>query len=269
MRTKTLALSAVLSALGTATSLVAQTNVYSLNAVGYINAVFPPGYSVFTCPLIASPDNTLNTLFPATTGGYTPGSGQSPFYGASVTVFSGGSFVGPGKFDSISYSGGWNSGGTIALSPGQGVFFFNPNPVGGASLTNTIVGTVPQTGAYNMTNTLIPGYNLVGSIVPVTGSFATPIINLSNSLGAYDFAVYFNPAERAGSSPPAQIGWGNQIQGSYSHGWNGGPGANGEPVSTSVTQGFFYYNATAGGPTGGYPETRSNELWVENFTINP
>jgi hypothetical protein len=53
MRTKTLALSAVLGMLGSA-SLVAQNNVYSINAVGYINVTMPPGYSIVTCPLIAA-----------------------------------------------------------------------------------------------------------------------------------------------------------------------------------------------------------------------
>jgi hypothetical protein len=71
MRTKTLALSTILSALGAA-SVVAQNNVYSLNAVGYINVSCPPGYSILTCPLIVGVDNSvspgitndLNVLFP-------------------------------------------------------------------------------------------------------------------------------------------------------------------------------------------------------------
>jgi hypothetical protein len=258
MRTKTLALSTLLSALGSATSLVAQVNVYSINAVGYINATFPPGYSVLTCPLICTPDNTLSTLFPPN---FTPGH-AAPLYNAAVSVFAGGHF---GNGDSVSYSGGWNSGGTITINPGQALFFQNPNPHGGASMTATFVGTVPQTGQYNMTNTLIPGYNLVGSIVPVTGSFISPIIDLTNAVGADDLVLYFNPASQS---------FAGGVQGSYSLGWQFGPGANGEPVSTNVTEGFYYYNATAaingvpGQSVIGTVHT-SNEFWVENFTINP
>jgi len=264
MRTKTLALSTLLGALGSATSLLAQVNVYSINAVGYINVTLPPGYSILTCPLIVTGGNTLNNLFPQTANGYVPGSGPSPLWNSTVAVFSGGHFT---SGDSISYSGGWNSGGTITINPGQAVFFQNPNTLGtGANISATFVGTVPQNGQYNMTNSLVPGYNLVGSIVPVTGSYISPIINLTNALGSFDTIAFYNPAYNGAGG---QLGYQFEIQGSYSKGWGGGPGANGEPVSTNVTQGFFYYNATAGGPTGGYPETSSNEFWVENFTINP
>jgi hypothetical protein len=264
MRTKTLALSTLLGALGSATSLVAQVNVYSINAVGYINATFPPGYSILTCPLVCTPDNTLNTLFPNPHV-----AGAAPLYNAAITTFSGGHF---GAGDGVSYSGGWNQGGTIAINPGQAVFFQNPNPIGGASMSATFVGTVPQNGQYNMTNTLIPGYNLVGSIVPVSGSFISPIIDLTNAIGADDFVLYYNPAPLNGSR---QIGYsGGSVEGSYSLGWNNGPGANSEPVSTNVVEGFFYYNATAA--INGQPGqskigtvTTSNEFWVENFTINP
>ena len=62
MRTKTLALSALLGALGTAGALA--QNVYSLNAVGYINVTLAPGYNIVTCPLIVSPTNTVANLFP-------------------------------------------------------------------------------------------------------------------------------------------------------------------------------------------------------------
>jgi len=246
MRTKTLALSTLLGALGSATSLLAQVNVYSINAVGYVNTSFPKGYSILTCPLIVTGGNTLNNLFPPPA---TVPSGGSPLYGAQIAVFSGGHF---GAGDSISYSGGWNSGGTITINPGQAVFFQNPNST---PMTATFVGTVPQNGQYNMTNTLIPGYNLVGSIVPVTGTFISPIINLSNSISSYDEVLYFNSGTQAFAAAS---------QGSYSLGWST------PPASPSVTEGFYYYNSTAIAGTGPFgPITASNEFWVENFTINP
>jgi len=52
MRTKTLLLSGVVAAL-TSASLMAQ--VYSLNAVGYINVTIPPGFSI-----VANQLNTTN-----------------------------------------------------------------------------------------------------------------------------------------------------------------------------------------------------------------
>jgi hypothetical protein len=62
MRTKTLFLTALssMSALG----LMAQTstNVYSLNAVGYINVVCPPGFSMIADQLWASGGNTISNL---------------------------------------------------------------------------------------------------------------------------------------------------------------------------------------------------------------
>ncbi len=57
MRTKTLALSAILGALGTAAALAQSTNVYSINSVGYINTTFPASsYTILTCPLICGTD---------------------------------------------------------------------------------------------------------------------------------------------------------------------------------------------------------------------
>jgi hypothetical protein len=271
MRTKTLALSTLLGALGSATSLVAQVNVYSINAVGYINATLPPGYSILTCPLVVSGGNTLANIFPLPVG-LAPNT-AAPLYNATVTTFSGGHF---GVGDSVSYSGGWNSGGTITVNPGQAVFFFNPNALGGANMTETFVGTVPQNGQYNMTNTLTPGYNLVGSIVPVTGSFASPIIDLTNGIGAGDEVIYFNPAPVGGH----QAGYaGGTTQSSYSLGWfpNGAQNPI-PPTSTNVVQGFFYYNSTpadVAAQTPGNPQSIigqvsvSNEFWVENFTVNP
>src|SRR5437588_10363094 len=61
MRTKTLLLTAALSAAGVASSM-AQGTVFSVNAVGYVNTTVGPKFSLIANPLTAS-DNTINTLF--------------------------------------------------------------------------------------------------------------------------------------------------------------------------------------------------------------
>jgi hypothetical protein len=254
MRTKTLALSTVLGALGSASSLMAQTNVYSLNAVGYINVTLPPGYCVITCPLICSPDNTLNTLFPNGNGVNTPPSGI-PYAGATVYQFAGGHFTAGDSGAGVYAYGGWvNGGADVTLNPGQAVFFNNPNA---GNMTATFVGTVP-TGS--LTNVLTAGYNLVGSMVPVSGDIANTntavgaIANLNVTPGYGDFVSFFLPGGVGFNGPQ------NPTEGGpYSPGWGGGAGATGGPLTTNVSQGFFYYNGQGSG----------TENWIENFTINP
>src|SRR5688500_9409874 len=62
MRTKTLLLTAALTAAGVATSMA---QVYSVNMVGYINHTIPSGFSMLANQLNNSPDNKVVTLFPA------------------------------------------------------------------------------------------------------------------------------------------------------------------------------------------------------------
>jgi hypothetical protein len=238
MRTKTLILSALLGALGSV-AVQAQTNVYSLNAVGYINVTLYPGYNLVTCPLLASPDNTINTLF---------NNASDIYNGDSIYLFQGGvgySLITQGR------AGSWSSsGGTNTIAPGQAVFFFNH---GTTNITNTFVGTVPSGG----TNILVPGYNLVGSMVPTSGDlYSNSISALSNTtpnIGdllyvfdatqqTYTFAykVVSVAASRNGTSPWQET-------------------AGGDPVIPSPGEGFFYLNNTT---------TSTPINWVENFSVS-
>jgi hypothetical protein len=271
MRTKTLALSALLGMLGSA-SLVAQTNVYSLNAVGYINVVLPPGFSILTCPLICSPNNQIGTLFNNSAGQYQGANGgcQEYSFGGGTYLLTSPDICG---YLGSSYANGWLNGGTDTLNPGQAVFFFNPNPPGGANFTNTFVGTVPQSTTptnsqlpTGLTNVFNAGFNLVGSMVPTSGDFATNSImsNFFNNFSGNptgpsvgDYVYTYDPV----AAFSAAIIWAPYAYG----GWLGGPGTNGpsgpngggDPVTTNVSQGFFYYNS------------QSSVTWIENFTINP
>ena len=65
MRTKTLLLSGVVAALSSA-SLMAQ--VYSLNAVGYINVTCPPGFSIIANQLNTG-NNVITNLFTVPSNG--------------------------------------------------------------------------------------------------------------------------------------------------------------------------------------------------------
>lgn len=259
MRTKTLALSAMLGLLGSAAVMAA--NVYSVNTVGYINVTLYPGFNIITDPLIASPDNTLNTVL-----NNTPNiGGVSPYSGATVYQFINGSGFGANDVGNPgSFGGGWGNGGSdVTLNPGQGVFFLNPNPIGGANMTATFVGTVPQNSTpvsanfAGMSQTMFPGYNLVGSIVPITGDLvaATPAAFTFAQSG--DFVYFFDPTPAG----PVQNGYESANAFTFSS-WTPGSGVNsapnGDPLTLNPAQGFWYNDQQAG-----------NETWTESFTVNP
>jgi len=251
MRTKTLALSALLGLLGSA-SVMAQS-VYSINSVGYINVTFPAGtYTIVTCPLICGVDgngvtNSLNVVLNDT---------NAQFKKAQVYQFVNGNYgnieggVGVGADPS-----GWSGGGSdITLLPGQAVFFYNStaNP-----MSATFVGTVPQANNYNLTNQLTAGYSLVGSIIPATGDVSTsPIMQLTNIIKK-DFVWLYNP--NSGYDGPYGI-----VAAGNGSGYSGTSGqwSSSDPIITNVAEGFFYWNNNNGGAT-------PTNLWVENFTINP
>jgi len=238
MRTKTLILSALLGALGSV-AVQAQTNVYSLNAVGYINVTLYPGYNLVTCPLICTPDNTINTLFNNSTGLYN---------GDSIYIFQNGhgyTLITQGRANSWS-----SSGGTQTITNGEAVFFFNH---GTTNVTNTFVGTVPSGG----TNLLGPGYNLVGSIVPTSGDlYSNSISALSNTTpNIGDLLYVFDATQQKYTfaykvvSPAAAHNGTSPWQES----------AGGDPVIAGPGEGFFYLNNTA---------TSTTINWVENFSVS-
>src|SRR5713226_3736027 len=88
MRTKTLLLTAALSAAGALTSMA---QVYSVNIVGYINLSIPAGFSMMANQLNNSVDNKVTTLLPA------------PPLGTAVFQF----VPASGSYLSIDYAGAW------------------------------------------------------------------------------------------------------------------------------------------------------------------
>jgi hypothetical protein len=157
MRTKILVLTAVLSAAGVASSLA---QVFSVNAVGYVNKVIPVGFTMISNPLDTS-NNTLSALIPAPPL-------FSSFYKWTGTGFDIATF-GPGGWDLPA----------ITLNPGEGGFINTDT-----AFTNTFVGEVKQGGPGTPNATLsnpIPiGFSIRGSMVPQAANIeALGLTNLS------------------------------------------------------------------------------------------
>jgi len=120
MRTKTLLVTAALSAVGLSTSMA--QSVFSVNAVGFVNVTLTPGLNLISNPLKAA-SNTVKDLFAGVDDG--------------TTVY---------KYDGAAFSintldfGEWSNPGETLL-PGEGAFVLNP---GTAGKTITFVGEVMQ-----------------------------------------------------------------------------------------------------------------------------
>jgi len=150
MRTKALLCAAALVA-GIATSM-AQSNVYSLNVVGYYNLPVPAGAYVVIANQLNTTNNSLAGLFP---------SGPP---GAIFQKYSGGwsSYT----FDDVDLV--WYPDANATLNPGEGGFFRSP-----VATTITFVGEVMQG---SLTNTLPIGvYAIRSSIVPQAGRITTDL----------------------------------------------------------------------------------------------
>jgi len=242
MRTKTMLLSALLGTIGSV-SVMAQTNVYSLNAVGYINVVCYPGLNMISCPLITSPDNTVGTVLNNSNGNLT---GSVVFFYNPVTLYSLDTAMNKTGKPSTTNADGWAANGTNILAPGVACWFQNNSAT---NITNTFVGTVPSGP---ITNSLYFGLNLVSSVVPASGDIVTnSLMNLTNfNIG--DTVYTYNP----NATPNYTIYQSGSGKG-YGSGSNGDWTALGDPILTSVGGGFFYQNNTSG-------KTIS---WVENYSV--
>jgi hypothetical protein len=169
MRTKTLLAAAAMLAAGLASSM-AQSNVYSLNVVGYVNYTFVGG-GLFTAT--ANPLNTSSNTLAGIFGTGSPATGLPP--GTSVQVWD------TTAQDFVSYTktpvgSGWGANAAVPIVPGKGVFI-KINTAG--DYTNTYVGEVLQG---SLTNKTVANFNLIGNMVPDSG-LATAV-NLVPAPGA-------------------------------------------------------------------------------------
>ena len=168
MRTKTLLAAAAIVAAGLASSQ-AQSNVYSLNVVGYVNSSYVPGFNLTANPLVNSTNNLNNIikLAPDNTLAFI----YDPIiqdFDANIPTFVAGPNV-------------WSPSATI--NPGVGFFLFTDT-----AFTNTYVGEVKQG---TTTLAIQSAFNGVSSPAPIGGS-------LSNVLQSFpvndnDLALQYDP----------------------------------------------------------------------------
>lgn len=139
MRTKALLLAAAVMAVGAGTSMA---QVYSANAVGYVNVSLPAGFSIIANPL-NNTNNSLNTIL-----GSAPN--QAVVYRFNTTTM--------GYQSSTKLPVGWSQ--NFVFDPGEGFFIRLAAP-----LNVTFVGEVPQG---NLSNPLVGGnaFQIKSSQVP-------------------------------------------------------------------------------------------------------
>jgi hypothetical protein len=198
---------------------------------------------MIACQLINAPSNTIASFFPNTGGQYDNVSIDQWISGKYSSDFG----------DSSGLSGGtngWAQNGTNVLAPGNATWFYNPNTT---NMGVTFVGTVPSG---SLTNTLTATWNMVSSILPLTGDIITnmSLTNFNNGdSGQYSDSVF---VWNAGAHPQTYSSY--NVQGNLF----GGQGYQqewippGDPVMTNVGSGFWYYN------------TGPNIVWVENYSVS-
>ena len=138
-------LTAALGVIGAASSMA---QVYSVNAVGYINLTMCPGFNLAANQLNATGNNRLDTVLPA-----------APLE-TQVLKFSNNNYGADISDGSAWLDAGTGNPSTTTVSPGEGFFYFNP---GATPVTATLVGEVPQG---DVGFSMGPGFSLVSSKVP-------------------------------------------------------------------------------------------------------
>jgi hypothetical protein len=203
--------------------------VYSANAVGYVNLTLPPGFSLIANPL-DNTNNGINTLFaglPNLTRIYRFNADQT--YTVATRV-----------------AGNFNT--NIVFEPGQGFFIGIP---GTTPVNVTFVGEVPQG---NLVNPLLPGvYQIRSSQVPQALPLGRPnqapadqTLDFPAAVG--DVAFLYSNATGYSAYTFRQIGP-NQL-------WTGGGVAANGPT-LPVGSGFFLFRAAAG-----------SDNWSRTFSVN-
>jgi hypothetical protein len=240
MRTKIALLSAALVAAGVASSM-AQSNVYSLNIVGYVNVpVTANNFYLLSNPFDTGNGNSVSNVMSSLLSDSFNQDGSSLYTFDPVAGYSSEGF----NYGGSAGTGYWYPG-TTTLAPGKG-FWFQPQD----NQTITFTGSV----VLNSTNTLAGNGNvelsLVGSAYPASTNLVGLGMNwLANNNGFNqdgDGIYRWNPATQSFMT---------EYSFNYGNGWSGPTGDVNGPV-LNVAEGFFYVNANG------------TDQWVQNFTVN-
>jgi len=229
MRTKAFLLAAAIFAVGAGTSMA---QVYSANAVGYVNMTIPTGFSLIANPL-DNTNNGINVLFagfPASTRIYRFNDNQT--YTVTTRV-------------------GANFNNNLIMNPGEG--FFISIPTTATPTAVTFVGEVPQG---QLSNPLVPGgYQIRSSQVPQALPLGRPnsaagVQTLGFPANLGDIVFMFSNVSGYSSFQYRQLG-------ANPAAWTGTGGVPDGPV-IPVGTGFFLFKAAAGSPTA----------WTRTFSVN-
>jgi hypothetical protein len=233
MRTKTLVLSAIVGALSSA-SLMAQ--VYSLNAVGYINVTIAPGFQIIANQL----NTTNNNISPLLDSQFSAGDKD----GIEIFKFNGSSYTAiVADSSNLPLLPPWDGPATATtLNPGEAAFVYSPYTT---NITLTFVGTVLQG---NLTNNLAHGFSLASSLVPQAGRLDVDL-GLTEVDG--DEIFFFDYASK---SYVFYVGDSSNLPLAP---WDGSSSLYPASPTTTVGGGFFYYTVAPAGNS-----------WVRTFTVN-
>jgi hypothetical protein len=179
MRTNTLIATAALGALSAASALA---QVYSVNAVGYINLTVPAGFSIIANQLNAG-GNKVTDVFANIPDGST------------LYKYDGTKYV----IDAYDATLGWDDA-TLTVRPGEGFWIRIP---GTASATITLVGEVPQGTLSTPVN---KGFNLVSSAVPQSAALVSV---LKYTPGDGDTIYFYRAGKYVINAYDATLGWDN------------------------------------------------------------
>lgn len=253
MRTKLIILSAIAGIFGSASLMAQTTNVYSLNAVGYINVTCPPGFSIIANQLNTT-NNTVFGLLPVDPGGADDGTTVYKWNGKGFAAMT---------MDSLNSPSPWlpqSTPQTTTLNPGEAIFINNAaTEADGVTPTNYVVTFVGQVPQGTFTNTINPGFNMISSVIPQAGNIET-VLNLtpsgltdpSSPVSGND-AIYFwvNNGSGGGSYLP----YTENDNGVDNGLGNFGPTLAANP-SPNVGQGFWYNNSDT-----------NAVAWVRTFSV--
>jgi len=219
---------------------MAQSNVYSLNVVGYINIPLVNGANAAgTFNLIANQldldgtgvNNTLTSVLGTT--GWASGTAA---YGYNTTS----GLYESASFNTLSHTWGANAIAALAAQPGNGIFLKNGNAGTAGPTSVTVVGNVLQGGAPLMTRAITVGYQVASSKVPQAGLISTDLGLAAGAIGGNSVLYQFNSGTQLYSSKTVN---------NLTKNWPVG----GEPT-IAVGEAFFLKSSNA-------------TNWTRNFTV--